>query len=313
MYGKAALAGMVVSVAIAGGASASVASAAPRWARCVAAPSVNGLRTGPFKNKKCTKSATVSKGGKFKYAPVLEEQPFHASVQMTWHFSLPAQEQRPPFEIEVICAPGTLSGKLVPPNRVADIEIAMKQCKSNRPNQFGYLSSPNAENPGEVELGPLAGELGWLNEEAGEAGLALYSEAEPGAGDFGARGGGIYWSMREVAGGGSAPDIHWRGAAIGALSKGYDDAGSGFHVHFAVGAHLGEFKPFDHWYTPLTNPPGFEDGSPGFVGGFEKELITDNADVLVTELEPLGWRFPTGFEGDISAEKGAAKGIFVEG
>ncbi len=297
--GRSMLVAVVVGTLLAGLSASSAAAETPTWYECQAAPLVaagkhgNQRRTGEYSNDACTKPNARDRG-KYGLLPLAKDEPFHAGTLLTWRMTFPGNP-----EVVVPCSvPGEVHGTLVPPDEVKEVMVVLRHCRTPSYTFWeGSLATPPIAEPEEVALGPLAGRLGYLNSSTHEIGLALYSEAEPGNGNLGARREGeIYWQAGEGHG---AQWIHWRGAVTGRLSKGVNEHGKSVTVKFEVGHYVAPVTVDGRTWSPMTNPPGFEDGTPGFEGGAEDVLLNEFS---FEGVGPL--RFPSGLEGWMTAEAG---------
>ena len=155
---------LVVGMLAASGASAS----GPVWAYCAKATPKN---TGVYSDKACTTAAPghtgkyellngIGKGKAFKGTNGL-----NGGVDFLW--------QVPGIvTIAVGCQESKISGRFLAPNRLADVVITMAKCGA----------APFMEQKTETcsaSTQPLSGELGWIDQAKGEAGVKLTSEAAP--------------------------------------------------------------------------------------------------------------------------------------
>ena len=143
-------------------------------------------------------------------------------------------------DIKVECASFKDSGSVAAPSGVFNVTSEFKKCKS--------LGAPCKTEGGKKETittNKLAGSLGYLNKAHSAAGESLTSEAEPGTG---------YLATFECEG---LAKVRVHGAVIGALSP-FGVVSKESSSVFSVGPYLGELAP---GYTPLVNPPAFEEGA----------------------------------------------------
>jgi hypothetical protein len=94
----------------------------------------------------------------------------------------------------------------------------------------------------------LAGNLGWLNKSKKEVGASLFNEAKPGTG---------YLAQFECTG---LAKVRVLGGVIGAQVGDVETFEKTTDAIFSVGPYLGELAP---GYTPVTNPPAFEEEAVG--------------------------------------------------
>ena len=93
----------------------------------------------------------------------------------------------------------------------------------------------------------LAGNLGWLNKSGNVAGASLFNEAAPGSG---------YNAEFECEG---LAKVRVHGGVIGAITP-VGTVSKESTTTYSVGPYLGEVAP---GYTPLVNPPAFEEEAVG--------------------------------------------------
>jgi hypothetical protein len=143
-------------------------------------------------------------------------------------------------DIKVTCASFKDAGSVVAPSGVAKVTATFKKCKS--------LGAPCKTEGGKketIETKLMTGSLGYMNKAHTAAGESLTSEAEPGSG---------YLAEFECEG---LAKVRVHGAVIGTLSP-FGVVSKESVSSFAVGPYLGELAP---GYTPLVNPPAFEEGA----------------------------------------------------
>jgi hypothetical protein len=102
----------------------------------------------------------------------------------------------PPGELNLKCKKASISGHPVAPNKVAGVHISGSKCEYNI----------SATDTCSFSTTSLSGELGWLSQGKGEAGIKLTSEAEPETG--------LITEVQTSC----VPEAkqRWRGTAIGA-------------------------------------------------------------------------------------------------
>jgi hypothetical protein len=143
-------------------------------------------------------------------------------------------------DIKVTCASFKDAGSVVAPSGVAKVTATFKKCKS--------LGAPCKTEGGKketIETKLMTGSLGYMNKAHTAAGESLTSEAAPGSG---------YLAEFECEG---LAKVRVHGAVIGSLSP-FGVVSKESVSSFAVGPYLGELAP---GYTPLVNPPAFEEGA----------------------------------------------------
>jgi hypothetical protein len=223
-------AGLAAASAAGALAASPVSAAPPGWWACVKATPKN---TGLFSDKACTTG--VESGGKYEVRPgVGKAKPFKThgrEGQAILWMNIPGTGE-PKLE----CEQTKISGKAAPPNREVGVRLSFSKCR--------LLGSPCQD----ITTAPLSGELGWLNEEKGEVGIALSNEAAPGSGYI------LQFECPGVAKG----RIH--GSFIGEQRGDVQKLSSTASMRYELGQYLGEGSP--PGYNPLTNPPAFEEGEP---------------------------------------------------
>ena len=255
--------------------TAGAASAKPTWKECTN----KGFEknTGNYSDKSCTTKV----GGTGKYelkAGIGKGKGFKGKGgEASLHNVIPGKG-----DIKVTCASFKDAGSVVAPSGVAKVTAEFKKCKS--------LGAPCKTEGGKKETvttKSMAGSLGYLNKAHTAAGQSLTSEAEPGTG---------YLAEFECEG---LAKVRVHGAVIGTLSP-FNVVSKESTSTFAVGPYLGELAP---GYTPLVNPPAFEEGA-------------EPVGVLLTELNgpetgnvwaPEGG-LPSGLEGT-AENKGESLGV----
>jgi hypothetical protein len=272
----------------------SASAAAPGWDECVKLPKVGKTSTGAFADRHCS-HASASHTGSYELEPIsgpvsfAEGHPTPTGPKKHGGFSAVWRLKGHERELRVPCPYGAVSGELLPPDRVAQVQIEIGPCENGQ----GEIHSPGERGDQErpVRIGPLSGELGYLNSSTGEVGLDLNNETEPGGpltvartefwvsgeGQFnGPRG--IFGSMIAVVGAGAGTSRH-------------------LSLTLPVSTYLGllpEQKINEGItvlpYEPLTNPPALEGGE---------------QDVLMTEIPVAeNYAFPLGLEAAIVAKTG---------
>lgn len=222
--GLAVLGVLALGAVIPAGASAS----GPVWAYCAKAIPKH---TGAYADKSCSTAATGHEGGFELVDGIGKGKPFKGKAEGEIRlYGVVAEGE---FNME--CGRGAkIAGRFVAPNKVSGVVISTSKCRTN--------ISEEAKACGLVTV-PLAGELGWIDQAKGEAGLKLTSEAEPEVG-----------VIAEAAGCVAEAKTRWRGSAIarwgpvGQISK---ESTLVFHAQ----AFFEEANPrFDE----KSNPPALE-------------------------------------------------------
>jgi hypothetical protein len=161
------IAGVAVGAVLALGvlAPAGASASGPVWASCAKAlPKA----TGAFTDKTCTTEAGAHDGKYELLDGVGKGRSFKgkATSEARFDWNVPGKGE---FDLE--CSDLKVSGRPVSPNKVAGVVISFSKCRTNL---SGFEKSCVAQTVA------LAGELGWIDREAGTAGVSLSSEASPG-------------------------------------------------------------------------------------------------------------------------------------
>jgi len=273
ILGLALVAVFALSAVMVSGASA----AKPTWKVCAKAAKVGKTFTGKYSDKSCT--TKVETGGKYELeAGIGKGKAFKGKGgKATLHNVVPGKG-----DIKVECASFKDGGSVVAPSGVAKVTSTFSKCKS--------LGAPCKTEGGKKETittNSLIGSLGYLNKAHTAAGESLTAESAPGSG---------YLATFECEG---LAKVRVHGAVIGALSP-FNVVSKESVSTFSVGPFLGELSP---GYTPLVNPPAFEEGSEP-VGVLLTEL---NGPETGNEWAPEGG-LPSGQEGT-AENKGEALGV----
>jgi hypothetical protein len=160
-------AGVVImaALALAVMAPADASASGPVWAYCAKALPKN---TGVYTDKTCTTEAATHDGKYELLDGIGKGKGFKgkSSSEARFSWNVPGKGE---FDLE--CNQTKVSGRPVAPNKVADVVIAFSKCRTNI-SEF--------EKSCVAQTLPLSGELGWIDREAGTAGVSLSSEASPG-------------------------------------------------------------------------------------------------------------------------------------
>jgi len=261
---------LVAVFALAAMTAAGASASKPVWKVCAK----SAKNAGEFSDKNCS----VSAGGKGKYnlvAGIGKGKSFKGKgAEAILHNVVPGKG-----DIQVKCASFKDEGTPVAPSGVVKVKSTFSKCKS--------LGSPCKTEGGKKETittNSLAGSLGYLDKAHTSAGESLTNEAAPGSG---------FLATFECEG---LAKVRVHGAVIGSLAP-FGTISKESTSTFSVGPFLGELSP---GYTPLTNPPAFEEGSEP-VGVLLTEL---NGPETGNEWAPEGG-LPSGQEGTAS-NKGEA-------
>ncbi len=149
---------MLIAGAMAGSAlAASTASAAePAFFECA---SMSG---GAFANSACTKASAPGKG---RYELKQGISATHAFKAFDKRIELATPELEPFIACGEPSKPGKITGELTSPTTIGDVIITAGNCEVGCTNSKGKL-----------QIGPLSGQLGWINQEQGEVGFDLSGE-----------------------------------------------------------------------------------------------------------------------------------------
>jgi hypothetical protein len=225
------LAAMFALVAITAGA----ASANPTWKFCTKTEPKN---TGNFTDKACSISSEPGKGKYELVAGIGKGKGFKGKGgHATLHNVIPGKG-----DITVECESFKDSGSVAAPSQVLNVHAEFKKCKS-----LGFPCKTEGGKKEVITTNTLAGNLGWLNKEANVAGESLFNQAEPGTG-FNAT-----FECEGIA------KVRVHGGVIGTVSPTHAISKESVST-YAVGPYLGELAP---GYTPLVNPPAFEEEAVG--------------------------------------------------
>jgi hypothetical protein len=252
--------------------SAASASAAPAWYECAkASKNAEKKYTGSYTDKVCSVKASPGeiaegKHNKYELQPgVGKGKAFKTSGTLAkLHTVIPGQG-----DVPVECAKYKGTGKATLPNKVEKVVTTFEKCKA--------AGAPCASGTKKETIVTTSteGELGYISDK---------EPSKPVVGvDLKPEGGG-YFATFTCTG---VAEIRTTGSVIAEVTGDVNTINKEAHNVFAIGPYLGEveYAPGKK-YTPLTNIPEFEGGSP---------------DILLTELntgkgfEPAGG-LPSGQE-----------------
>lgn len=213
--------------------AASGASANPTWHACVKAEPKN---TGKYSDKAC--SVEVPGTGKYELVEGIGKgKKFKGKGGLAiLHNVIPGKG-----DIKVECQSFKDEGQVAVPNKVFGVKSTFSKCKS-----LGAPCSSGVKKE-TISTETLAGQLGWLNKEANAAGESLFNEATPSVG---------FLAQFECEG---LAKVRVHGGVIGAVTPVGVISKESSSI-FSVGPYLGELGP---GYTPLVNPPAFEEEAVG--------------------------------------------------
>jgi hypothetical protein len=166
--------------------AASASASGPVWAYCGKAVPKN---TGAYTDKSCSIESPGHEGKFELLNGIGKGKGFKAKAE-----GARLDGVAPPGGFELQCPKASISGQYVAPNKVAGVHITMSKCEYNVSEGVTCTMSTTA----------LSGELGWIDQAKGEAGVMLTSEAEPESG-----------LITEIQGCLVGVKQRWRGAAIG--------------------------------------------------------------------------------------------------
>jgi hypothetical protein len=263
------VASTVVAALAIGAIFAAAASAAPSWHYCAKTVPKN---TGNYSDKMCSLAGEPGHGKYELLEGVGKGKGFKGKVLPDYRALTVTIPHR--AELHVECAKASISGRPVAPRGVAGVRITFSKCE--------LLGA----SCGTISTEALSGELGWLDEEAGLAGVSLTNEAEPGTG--------LVTQVSCTFSDGQVVKFRSNGAFVGELP-----ANGPISKERTLNYQLAEYLKEE---TGPTNPPAFEEG---FVGTLQTEI---NSPESKGEWTPEG-----GYRSGIEATfplKGEALSIF---
>lgn len=251
--------------------AAGAQASSPAWFACVKAPRVERVWTGAYENPACSvanpehhgkyelvegvgaKTAISAKGGR---APGVS------------HTELVLEANSPTRGWTWGCSTARLLGQAAAPNRVVAATLTMKGCTITSAGQA----------PGVVVMGPMSGELGYLDESHTGVGLDLASESEPGG------------ALTEFTSRTTGASFLVRGSMIARHTGDLTGVGKVFFDRYEAGNFLGETEP---GFEPQTNLPSFFEGPQDVLtveqtGGEEELPPGENLAALTLELKAKG-------------------------
>jgi hypothetical protein len=222
--------GLALVAVFAFAALSAVASANPQWNEC----KKEAVKTNGKYAKGCTAAGTgyeitpgVGKGKAFK----------GKGGTGILHNVIPGKG-----DIKVECATFKDAGSYAAPNKQFNVTASFSKCKA-----LGSPCSSGAKKE-TITMNKLAGELGWISKSGKKVGASLTNEAKPDSG---------YVVEFECTG---LAKVRVHGAVIGEQTGDVETFAKETSAVFTVGPYLGELAP---GYTPLVNPPAFEEGAVG--------------------------------------------------
>jgi hypothetical protein len=256
-----------VTLAVMASIGATTAAAAPTWHYC---DTTTPAKTGNYANSTCSEASEPGKGKFELFEGIGKGKGFKGSGgKMIWHMVIPGKGD---FQTE--CASFKATGNVATPGRVVDVHLTLLKCK--------VLGGPCKTEGGPketIESEALAGQLGYLNKAHTAAGVSLSNEASPGTGLI------AHFECEGLA------QERWKGAIIASVTP-FGVVSKSENWTWTVGPFLGELSP---GYTPLTNPPSFEEGEEP-VGVLLTEL---NGPETGGEWAPEGG-LPSGWEASLA-------------
>jgi hypothetical protein len=184
---RAAIPALLSVIALVAMSAGSASASGPVWAYCgKAVPK----KTGTYTDKACSVESPGHEGKYELLNGIGKGKGFKGKTEggFVLHGVVPQGE------IPLQCEKASISGSYVAPDKVAGVHINLSKCEYNVHEDVACSMSST----------PLSGELGWINQAKGEAGIKLTSEAEPETGLIG-----------EVQGCLKGVKQRWRGSAIG--------------------------------------------------------------------------------------------------
>jgi len=263
------LATAVSAIAVCGALAAAALAAPPAWHYCGKTVPKN---TGNYSDKACSLGSEPGQGKYEIFEGVGKGKGFKGKV--TGDINNAVQVTIPhKAELHVECGKSSISGHPVAPRGVAGVRITFSKCE--------LLGG----SCGTISTEALSGELGWLDQGTGLAGVSLSNEAEPDSG--------LVAQFSCVFSNGQTAKFRSNGAFIGELAAN-GPIGKEHTLFFRLAEYLGEDGP--------TNPPAFEEG---FVGTLQTEV---NSPESKFEWTPEGG-YRSGLEASFPT-KGEALSIF---
>ncbi len=218
--------GLALAAAIVLGAAAS-ASANPHWYECAKAEG------GKYEKGCATEAGPGGKGGYELKEGLGKDKPFKGKGGVAiLHTVIPGKG-----DITIECQAFKDSGQLALPDKEFNVVAEFKKCKS-----LGFPCKNEGGKKETIRTEKLAGNLGWIDKSANEAGASLFAESNPGPGLL------AQFECEGVA------KIRVHGGVIGKVEP-VDVVSKTASVTYAVGKYLGG--------EALTNPPAFEEEEVG--------------------------------------------------
>jgi hypothetical protein len=219
----------------------------PAWYSCIKAPKLEKVKTGGFSDSKCSTVAPTHEGKFERVEGLTEKRHFTAKIgNAHYGFAWGARDEG------LGECHSTLEGDFAPPNRMTGVMIHMEHCSSE--------ATGEGQPTGTALIGPLAGELGYLDEAHTQVGLDLTSESEPGGQIL------RFTTYHDRV-------YSLRGSMIATVTGDVNQVSKGFTITLEGGEYL------DPGHEPRTNIPSF----------FEEPQ-----DILMTEQVGGSEDFPPG-------------------
>ena len=260
---RGALGVLAAAVSLVALSTASASASAPVWAYCAKAAPKN---TGAYADKACASGSPTHEGKYELVDGIGKGKPFKGKIRVAEGGNAKLWGTAPTGELNVECRERAFSGHYLAPDKVAGVVLSLKKCQTNISEETKSCV---------VQTVPLSGELGWIDQADGQAGLKLTSEADPEEG-----------VMTEVTGCIPMAKLRYRGSVIGLWSPTETITKE---PTLSFGVHV--FEEEGHSY--LINLPAFE-GEEGL------HILRDEVNAAETGFEwaPAGG-YPAGLEAEL--------------
>ncbi len=265
------LAAAVAAIAVLAAWAAGAQASSPTWVSCVKAPRVDRVWTGAYENPACS-AANPEHHGKYELVEGLGTKTSVSAkggrapgVKFTELF---LESNSPTRGWKWGCSTARLLGQMAAPNRLVGATLTLKGCTITSAGQA----------PGVVVMGPMSGELGYLDESHTGVGLDLASESEPGG------------VLTEFTSRTTGASFVLRGSMIARQTGDLSGVSKVFFEQYVASNWLGETEP---GYEPQTNLPSFFEGPQDILtveqtGGEEELPPGENPAALQLELKSKG-------------------------
>jgi hypothetical protein len=232
-----------IAVAVAVGALTSVAATSaqaspPTWFSCQKALRVERVYTGAYENSGCS-VANAEHHGKYELDEGIGTKDKVSGkggqAPGVVHTELELETSAPASSLSWGCLTARETGLMAAPNRIVGAMLTLQHCGITGPGQ----------KTGNVVLGPMSGELEYLDGEHVGVGLDMTSEAEPGG------------ELAEFTDRRTGATFVLRGSMIASQTGDLSAIDKVFRDRLEVSSWLGETEP---GYSPRTDLPSFFEG-----------------------------------------------------